>query len=169
MTKHFITLLAFTALSGCNSTARQPDAAPTESNTEASPNLPQGADDPHNQPNSTSWLQSKKASCDGEEERQIVTDIAKKHPAKLLRVAAADHYRQTRKLDLLVKPNDADRAEYTVQQIRIQSHDENLNNEVCDASLVINIPDYGSGSIPIRIKVERTTDGEPFATVYGLQ
>ena len=187
MTKHFISLLAVTALSGCNSTASQPDPAPTEINTVDSPEITT----PPLVPSSS--IAPSKISCAGETERGILIQIARDHPNN--RLVKAIHQQNSQLATALaitamgnklgIEPESgADKAltaqarqyadvlqsaEYSLSDIRVQSRDEALNSEVCAANMTITTQGFGSATLPIMIKVEVTTDGSPYVNVRGLQ
>jgi len=187
MTKHFIPLLVFAGLSGCNSTASQPDPAPTGFNTVDSPEITTPP------PTPSSSAAPPKVSCAGETERSILTQIAREHPNNRL-VKAIN--RQNPQLatysaasamggQLGLEPDGnldkeavaqgrryADalkNADYSVTDIRVQSRDDTLNSEVCAANMTITTQGFGIATLPIMIKVEVTTDGSPYVNVRGLQ
>lgn len=187
MTKHFISLLAGAALSGCNSTATQPDPTPTEINAVDSPEITAPTPAP-----SLSAAPSK-VSCSGETERGILIQIARDHPNNRLVKAINQQNPQLATAlaftamgnQLGIEPaggadkavtaqarqyaNALQNAEYSLADIRVQSSDEALNSEVCAANMTIITKGYGSATLPVMIKVEVTTDGSPYVNVRGLQ
>lgn len=190
MNKHIFPLLVLTVLSGCNSTARQPDPAPTESNTVDSPEITAPPSAP---PVPSPSAAPAKVSCAGETERDILIRLAREHPNNRLVKAINQRNPQLATalaftamgnqlgiepagaadkavLDQARKYADAlQNADYSVADIRVQSRDETLNSEVCAANMTITTKGYGSATLPIMIKVEVTTDGSPYVNVRGLQ
>lgn len=128
-------------------------------------------------------------SCDGEVEKNAVYEIIRAHPEKnpmvdeiakqmMANEVANEMNGQTRSTEAPIKTmsriNRAARdavggAVYNLTDIRVQSRDESLGNETCQANLTIEVQGYGRVTAPISVKVEKTTEGKPYVTVSGLR
>jgi len=61
-------------------------------------------------------------------------------------------------------------ASYTLDIIRLTAKDATTGSISCAADLNVDVPnDWGSAKEPITYKVENTSDGKPYVTVFGLQ
>lgn len=127
-------------------------------------------------------------SCSGEVEKNAVYDIVRAHPEKNPMIAeiarqmmasevANEMSGQTRSTEAPIRTmsriNRAARdavgsAVYNLTDIRVQSRDESLGNETCQANLTIEVQGYGRVTAPISVKVEKTTEGKPYVTISGL-
>jgi hypothetical protein len=60
-------------------------------------------------------------------------------------------------------------AVYSLNTIRLENKDETTGAVKCEARLHATIPDFGAAEEDISYKVEKTTDGQLYATLEGLE
>ena len=73
-------------------------------------------------------------------------------------------------MGLFLAANEKFRAEatYEIGTIRMTAKDATTEAVTCEAVLIAEMPKYRQEQ-PIRYKIENTTDGKLYATVWGLQ
>jgi len=89
----------------------------------------------------------------------------------LLRATQAAQVKATAisaKIDQIWKDSLA-KVAYDLDTIRMTAKDDTTRGVTCAAKISATVPEWGGASMDITYKVEQTTDGKLYVTVYGLK
>lgn len=61
-----------------------------------------------------------------------------------------------------------EKVQYQLENVIMTATDKDTGSVSCKADLVGEVPDWGKATLPITYTVEKTSDGDLYATVWGI-